>query len=373
MNGKSSPPIVGILTTPDDSRHFRGNRSNFMDIIRMGQELGIPVYVVTTRDLNLRQRKIHAFEYDTAKQEWKQATIPLPQVLYNRIPTREEEHMPDIRNLLQECANHPGMRLYNPAFFNKWHLFEWLWKSKVTRRHIPETRRYNSSMKLIPMLKKHHFLYLKPERGKAGVGIMRIRRNPHQKQGYILNTQESKTSQTQRFDTVVDLKGYLSSLIGDEQYIIQQGVVLANSNQRPFDLRVLVQKNKHGRWLVTGIGARVAGEASITTHVPRGGSIDSPLKLLSHVFGGRRARRMMLRTQQTALIIARQIEKASGHQLGEMSMDLGVDRVGRLWFFEANSKPMKFDEPHIRQKSLQRLLEYCQYLSRKQLKTGTRG
>jgi hypothetical protein len=64
-------------------------------------------------------------------------------------------------------------------------------------------------------------------------------------------------------------------------------------------------------------------------------------------------------------MIARQIEKAAGQTLGEMSMDLGVDRDGALWFFEANSKPMKFDEPHIRKKSLEQIIHYCMYLSKK--------
>ncbi len=53
--------------------------------------------------------------------------------------------------------------------------------------------------------------------------------------------------------------------------------------RRPFDLRVLVQKNSKGQWDITGVGARVAGSSSITTHVPRGGSIEDPEKLLSAI------------------------------------------------------------------------------------------
>lgn len=50
--------------------------------------------------------------------------------------------------------------------------------------------------------------------------------------------------------------------------------------------------------------------------------------------------------------------------LGEMSMDLGVDENGGLWFFEANSRPMKFDEPAIRKLSLERIFHYGQHLAR---------
>ncbi|MNE78462.1 hypothetical protein D3C80_1748710 [compost metagenome] len=47
-----------------------------------------------------------------------------------------------------------------------------------------------------------------------------------------------------------------------------------------------------------------------------------------------------------------------------MSMDLGIDTEGSMWFFEANAKPMKFDEPHIRKKSLERIFQFSHYLSR---------
>ncbi len=146
---------------------------------------------------------------------------------------------------------------------------------------------------------------------------------------------------------------------------MQQGIDLSSYRQRPFDLRVLVQKNGKGLWSIAGVGARLAGKSSITTHVPRGGSIDDPAKLLASTFGAAGSKRIIVSARRSALLIAKQIEKASGSVLGEMSMDLGVDTDGRLWFFEANSKPMKFDEPHIRKKSLENLILYSAFLSRR--------
>lgn len=96
----------------------------------------------------------------------------------------------------------------------------------------------------------------------------------------------------------------------------------------------------------------------------RGGSIEDPEKLLSHAFGAEKARQLISRARSACVQLARQIESASGHSHGEMSMDLGVDAAGGLWFFEANSKPMKFDEPHIRKKSLERIFHYGSYLMR---------
>lgn len=122
-------------------------------------------------------------------------------------------------------------------------------------------------------------------------------------------------------------------------------------------------KNIRGSWSITGVGARLAGKGSITTHVPRGGSVEDPFKLLSSLFGPEDSTDLLNKVKSTAIQIARQIERASGLSHGEMSMDLGVDTLGTLWFFEANAKPMKFDEPEIRQKSLRRIFQYSSFLA----------
>lgn len=140
--------------------------------------------------------------------------------------------------------------------------------------------------------------------------------------------------------------------------------MLAGHHGRPFDLRVLLQKNGRGAWAVTGIGARLAGARSITTHVPRGGSIEDPSSMLEGTFGPEQAEVILKNVSTTALLVARQIERASSSMLGEMSMDLGVDEEGGVWFFEANSRPMKFDEPAIRKLSLERIFQYGNHLSR---------
>jgi len=113
------------------------------------------------------------------------------------------------------------------------------------------------------------------------------------------------------------------------------------------------------------MGARLAGQLSITTHVPRGGKIENPVKLLQDSFGQKQATIILKKVEEAAILIATQIEQASDALLAEMSMDVGVDKHGELWFFEANSKPMKFDEPHIRKKSLQRIFQYGQFLLKK--------
>lgn len=369
MNRRTDPaerPALGILTMADHERSFRGNRNNFRDICLTGEQMGIDVYVLTHQDYRPGRRRVLAYAYDSESKEWKTKVVPTPNVIYNRIPFREDERLDEVSELLKACLRHPGTHLFNPGFFNKWTLMNWLKKSRLTRRYVPETKRLGAKTDLARMLEQHRLLYLKPESGKAGHGIMQIRqRSLKRRRTFELRVQENKNSETVEYRTLRKLKDALENAIENEGYIVQQGIRLARYRNRPFDLRLLIQKNKSGRWTLTGIGARLAGSESITTHVPRGGSIEEPRKLLRHAFGVKKGRMIIRRTGRAAARIAKQIELASGHNHGEMSMDLGVDTKGNIWFFEANAKPMKFDEADIRQLSLQRLLEYTIYLHKR--------
>jgi hypothetical protein len=287
---------------------------------------------------------VQGFTFREEDETWVQSWFPRPTVVYNRIPQREDERLPRVKKKLAALAKQPDLRLFNRRFFNKWSLFQWLNANKSTSAYIPETRRLTNALVLNGLLRKHSLLYLKPIRGKAGVGIMTVTVQPEKKMPYRLQIQEEKGSRTYRSGTLKRL---------------------ASVNNRPFDLRALVQKNGHGQWELSGIGARVAGDSSITTHVPRGGYIDDPEKLLISIFGQETAGKVLAKVKGTTLALAKQIERSSHYRLCEMSMDLGVDTDGHVWFFEANSKPMKFDEPHIRNKSLERIFQYSLYLHRK--------
>lgn len=365
MSGRSSEerkPVIGILTIHDNHKQFRGNRRNFRDIVKTGRELDIPVYVVTAKDLKLSGNKVLGYTFVPEKKHWEEQWFPLPDVIYNRIPVRKEEEKSSVRKKIEEILAHPDIHIYNPYFFNKWELFAWLRKSPSTKGFVPATKRLTSYKVLSTMIQSYPNLYLKPESGKAGKGIMKLKLATHERNPLQLTIQSPRKITVIKSNSLRVIWKRILLEMGRSNYIVQEGIELVSHAQRQFDLRVLVQKTGRGQWLVTGIGARQAGLRRITTHVPQGGSVEDPEELLNLVFGKDITPGLLNRVKSNALLIARQIERASGHSLGEMSLDLGVDLKGEIWFFEANAKPMKFDEPHIRRKSLERIFQYSQYL-----------
>jgi len=349
-------PLVGILTVAGGGL-FRGVQSNFIDIIEAGRRIGALVYVVPIENINWKTRTVQGYLYHRHGKKWIKERLPLPHVLYNRIPNRASEEQKHVKIALAQLSNMRNLTLYNPHFFNKQQLYAALQRDSGVLPYLPCTVPLSSKNILYEMLSSYPFVYIKPVNGMAGQGIYRVQRKPTG--GYLIQYQERKKTVSKPFSTKEEVWMYLSSRI-KQPYIIQQGIDLATFNNKLFDVRLLAQKNGRGEWDVTGMGIRLAGSGKITTHVPRGGSVQSPEEVLTAAFPHYSPENILISIHHMALRIARSLEK-EWPALGEVSMDIGIDKTTRIWFIEANAKPGKFDEPHIRKLSLRRIVEYAQH------------
>lgn len=352
-------PFVAILTS-GNKKPFGGNHYNFADLIRMGRSMGVTVYVLTPQGIGSGSSvNGYVLDHHSPQLRWRAARLPFPNVIYNRVPNRMAEKSPEVQQAIRRIHQIPGVYLFNPGFFDKWTLFKQLSRSMSLKDDLPETVKLDSPMQLAQMISNHPVLYFKPIEGKAGIRMMRLVKH---KKHYELTFQTK--SQKKRFQ-VKSLEGIwllYNRLKLKSDYILQQGIPLAKYHGKPFDIRILLQKNSHGRWKLSGMGVRVAGAEAISTHVPMGGRIENIDTVLDEVFGEEKDR-IKERIENLGIGTAQFIENQQQSLLGEMSMDLGMESDGTVWIFEANSKPMKFDEPEIRERSLQRIIEYSLYLS----------
>jgi len=350
-------PIVGIFTI-NGPNGFKGNKNNYKSIIQMGMRTGVFVYVFTAESIDMVNKTVKAYIFLPKQKKWITNIMPLPDVVYNRIPYRRDEEKQIVKEAIN-FLNSEGIPFFNPYFFNKWALYQWMKESDEFKKLIPETT-ILSKENLYNLLKNNSILYLKPINGKAGLGFIKIEKNDN----YLdLTYQFNKGTINKRFSIISNLWNLIAQLTANREYIIQSGIELNTYYGSPYDIRVLVQKNGYGKWLVSGIGIRVAGRESITTHVPRGGYIESIDKVFNNSFGSYYTDNLKEKISDLAIRISQYIEKRISYPLGELSLDLGIDKNNIIWFFEANSKPMEFDEPNIRETSLLRLMQYFRYLS----------
>lgn len=362
-------PYIGIMTNkrPGGIKGFqglRGRRETYLGLLKMARSMGSVAYVFACEDVDFKRMRVVGYHCDKAG-SWLAHEYPLPNVVYNRIPDRHSEGAPMIRmakKRFEQLAHSHRTALFNPHFLNKWDLHRAFSQEPELKSYLPDTRLYHGPEDILSMLKRHRMVYLKPRDTFAGHGIMRAE---YKAGKYVLS---HKVGAVYKHEQHLDFKGLAQAFNARRVpgvYLVQQGLRLAKFRGAIFDARIIMQKTGTGVWDLTGAGVRVAARGGITTHVPNGGYI-APIKtVISDVFNERldTPGGVYSRVRHLALTMAPAIENRYKRLFGELSMDIGITSDGECYFFEANAKPMKFDEPVIRRKSLRRLVEFSRYLS----------
>lgn len=350
---------MGILTVSKEDL-FIGSRANFREITRMGQTLGWDVVVVPAESIcSAAGRTINVFFWDIQKKKWMKSISSMPNFFYNRIPFRDVESRPVVKQA-KHILTQRKIPWFNPSFFKKDQLYSLLEKSNELKSFVPRTEVYEPKS-LTRWLKEEPEFYLKPVQGSKGEGILKVSQKG---KAYSLQQQSVGIKKQYHLLSHSDLIKQIASLTSRKRYVLQKAIQLQRIDDCIYDLRTLVQRGRTGEWAVSGIGARVSEIHGITTHVPNGGHIETVHSVLQSSFGTD-AEIVYNRLDEVAVTIAEEIANHHHELIGEMSMDLGVDSSGDIWFFEANAKPMKFDEPDIRQKSLYQLFEFGDFLTQR--------
>lgn len=288
---------------------------------------------------------------------WVPVVVPFPDVVYNRVPNRRLENLGGVQKTL-EGLKRAGVLVFNPRFIDKSRLYDCLTRDALVSNYLPETKPLASLGDVTAALRRFPLVYLKPRFGSLGHGIIRLERA---ELGQVRVRYRSTRGNQTRVVRPDQLAGALRVVMRGREYVVQQGIDLPLFIGRPFDVRILTQKDGRGVWRLTGMGVRVAGAGCITTHVPAGGSIANIDRVLLAVYGEHAP--LVQNSLRTAIAaIAPAIERGLGQSYGEFSMDLGLDPQGNVWFFEANSKPHKFDEDSIRSLSWVRTIQYAAFL-----------
>ncbi|ANY65076.1 hypothetical protein BBD42_00225 [Paenibacillus sp. BIHB 4019] len=362
-------PLVGILSDigspSSDSAPF-GARTGFIkQVIRSGEHKAY-LFGFTPNDINWQQETVNGY-FLNSQGSWYRKTVPLPDVVYNRLPSRKAETSTMI-NSLRERFVRKKIPFFNWSFFNKSDVYKLLDKDPEALQHLPESVSGPTPEKIKEMLEEHQFLYFKPTAGSLGIGIYRLTYHP--KRGYFARYRKGNQNVLLRFTNFQSMIRMLHARHGSSlnNYVVQQGIRLAEIDGCPLDFRFHMHKNGQNEWVPAGIGAKKAGRGSVTTHVKNGGSLMTPQQALSRTFGSEAAD-VLDKAKQVAINLSEAIERNYPHRLGELGLDIGIDKNSEIWMFEANAKPGRsiFKHPSLKSEgraSLDYIIEHCLYLSK---------
>ncbi|TJY42598.1 hypothetical protein E5161_07020 [Cohnella pontilimi] len=227
---------------------------------------------------------------------------------------------------------------------------------KIKRRHVrsklavsymlletPETAEYVPDTRLLfkqslnEMLEAYSEVYIKPDKGVQGIGILRVVKKAEDR--FVIRSNSYKAV-CYDFDT---LWGLLSKLTYGSRYVIQKAIRSTTSSGAPFDIRIHVFRID-GKWRSGVMYGRVDSPGKVTTNVKQGGtSVLMESLFEEHLqYNEKRKRDMLKNLSKCAESIA---ETVNGMYppLREYGIDVGIDKNGRLWIYEVNIAPMAPD------------------------------
>lgn len=333
-------PVVGIFVSRRRRKGAPFGTATAMvaRICRLGLQHGCLVYVFTPDGVRWQERRM--LGWLPAKDGWRLRPLPFPDVIYDRVTSRREESRPSVRRVKASLAAAVQGRYFNRQFFNKWDVHRWLACEPALRRHLPHTELYSGSGSVLRFLREYGAAWIKPSGGSLGRGIVVVRAAEN---GYDIHSFRQQTWRRRRVATTQELAKQLRRLLRHGPYIVQQELALAQYRGRPFDIRILMQRSSDGSWRRSKLYARVAARDGLATNIAQGG-LGLDFRHVAKVAGP------PLRTQARALThdmnrlsyqFVDALERHSGSTLGELALDLAIDRQGRIWFIEANAKPFR--------------------------------
>ncbi|QJC54443.1 YheC/YheD family protein [Paenibacillus albicereus] len=195
--------------------------------------------------------------------------------------------------------------------------------------HIPPTRLY-SETNLKSMLDQHGMVVIKPVRGTGGHGVIKISRVDG---GYSY----ASGSSTKRAASIGALHLALKPLQKGRSYLIQKGIHLATVGGRPIDYRVKYVKNG-ARWEIRSMVGRVARSGLFVTNLCRGGSQLTAAQGIGRSLPGASIRGKKQEMRRLTRLSASVLESRFPG-IGQLGFDYGLDRSGKIWIFEVNTRP----------------------------------
>lgn len=219
---------------------------------------------------------------------------------------------------------------------SKWAKTTALLRSELLQPHIPETWPFRRET-VRSMLDQYGMVYVKPDRGTFGHGVMRIDRTGSQLRPY----QFQLGNKIRRFSTFEAMYKQLVVHRRKRRYLVQKGIHLLEHEGRRFDLRVMVQQNEHKEWEATGVIGRLGLPSKIVTNYHSGATPMPFEKLMSSHMTEAKHADLCNRLSALGIASAKQLQTFYPN-IKEIGVDVAIDNRFHPWILEVNTLPDPF-------------------------------
>lgn len=294
---------------------------------------GLTVCYLRLEDIDLSSGYCRAFIRTGSSYHLKQ--IEIPKVIHNRAM-----HFTKISHYLIAGLIQQGVQIFNVQNrYGKDEIHRLLNQNSALSPHLPESE-LASDYAIRCMMKKHSDLIIKPVSSSIGKGIMRIIHTNGNGRLYMSSPRRSSVWNHYSINKN-NLPSVLNTQIYRKNHLVQERIHLATYEERPFDLRVSVQRTETGCWSVTGMYAKVASPKHFVTNVARGG-MALPYEVLHPlVLPGVSLSDLTDQIHSLCITAAKHLSLALPH-LADLGFDVGITSEGKVYFIECNGRDQRY-------------------------------
>lgn len=150
--------------------------------------------------------------YFFQEEKWIKKKVPLPNVIYDRLPNRKAENYKPIVRAKRKLEHDYAIPWFNPGFFNKWEVHQLLMKDESIMPLLPSTETFQHFEQVERFLGTYKSIYMKPIHGSFGRNIHQLFYSQTENCYYCRyrENEENKLRKYQSLETLLNhvLKGH---------------------------------------------------------------------------------------------------------------------------------------------------------------------
>lgn len=213
---------------------------------------------------------------------------------------------------------------------SKWLKWQLIHSCKDLAHIQPRTAIYSPDT-LMKFLDQYKNVFIKPDKGWGGDYVIKVK-----KHNSIISALHN--GKLLKFSGIRAFHQWYKSIHKGHLFIIQQGIELLPLNGRSVDLRLQAQRNEEGNWEISAMFAKIAKKGMAVTNVKAGGKAIH-IKEYYRLLGLNQSEQEQL-TKRLMAFTFKIVQFLDQHFTNSVyGIDIGIDRSGRLWLIEINTKP----------------------------------
>ena len=322
----------------------------------VAQAEGASFFYFSPNAVNFTTRTIRAMVLEDG--EWKERTVPFPNVIYN---AGSPEKLAVSEEIVNKLKNEIPFTTHSIG--NKWNITKRLKEAKEFANYLIPTEVVKNKELFYKYMTSFNKVVFKPIEGRKGKGIYFISR--------VGDRYEVQKDTTKEHYTTEQLDTFLEEQLEQETFIVQPYIQSVMKSGQVFDFRLHVQKNGEGKWVVTTVYPRVAPLGSIIPNINNGGFTNYLEPFLKQEFPEEafNIKRML---EHFALSLARHLDEIQmvkfGEIIDEIGIDVGLDGNQKIWIYEVNWRPGCPPAFYLELDVVKYTIQYAKYLAHNQEK-----